>query len=149
MGKLYELDSLNVGQLAPDFIAKDIKGNTITLSGLKGKVVLLDFWATWCGPCLPEIPHLKKIYSDYRNKDFMVIGISLDGDIADLQKFIDEQKIGWHQILSENGWEGKIARLYNITGIPSTYVIDRQGRIAFKNLRGEKLRSSVNALVEK
>jgi peroxiredoxin len=147
-GKLYELTSLNVGQIAPEFSVKDIKGNTITLSNLKDKIVLLDFWATWCGPCLPEIPYLKKIYAENRNKGLVMIGISLDENVSNLQKFIEGQNITWQQVLSEKKWEGALVKLYNVTAIPRTYVIDRQGKIASKNLRGDELRSSINALIK-
>jgi peroxiredoxin len=146
-GNLYEMDSLTVGDLAPDFTATSINGEKIRLSELKGKVVLLDFWATWCGPCIPEIPHLKNIYEQHKDNNFVLIGVSFDRKIKDLEAFIEKENLAWSQICDKKQFEGTIAKLFNINGIPFTYIIDRNGKIAFKNLRKHELESAITQLL--
>ena len=136
-GYLHEFKSLNIGQKAPDFTSQTINGNEITLSELKGQYVLLDFWATWCGPCLPEIPHLKNLWEKYGDTNFEIVGISLDSNKKELVDFVDEKNLGWPQILVTKSWQGKIPEKYNVVGIPRTYLIDPDGKILAKDLRGK------------
>ena len=135
-GYLHELKSLNIGQPAPDFSSQTISGEEITLSELEGQYVLLDFWATWCGPCLPEIPHLKTLWEKYGETNFEIVAISLDRDKKELTDFIDERNLEWPQILAQKGWEGEIPEKYNVVGIPRTYLLDPEGKIVAKDLRG-------------
>ena len=147
LGFLHELESLNIGQKAPDFKYQTIDGDEISLSSLEGQFVILEFWATWCGPCIPEIPHLKSLYKSYKNDDFTVVGISLDREKESLLNFIKEREIEWPQIYVEDGWEGKLARSYNVSGIPKMYLLDPEGIIIGRDLRGEAMVSKVDSLM--
>lgn len=104
LGYLYELESLNIGQKAPDFTAHTIDGREISISELEGQFVLLEFWASWCGPCIPEIPHLKSLRDRYAESNFEIIGISLDRNEETLSNFIEKEGIDWPQILAEQSW---------------------------------------------
>lgn len=147
LGFLHEFESLNIGQKAPDFEFQTVDGDNISLSNLKGQFVILEFWATWCGPCIPEIPHLKSLYESYQNDGFMVVGISLDRDKETLMNFIDEREMEWPQIYIEDGWEGELPRLFNVSGIPRMYLLDPEGNIIGRDLRGEEMVSKVESLI--
>jgi len=115
--------------LAPDFTLKTIDGQEITLSKLKGKVVLLDFWATWCGPCRESIPHLIQLYKAYRENGFEMIGISLDkGDAAVVRNFAKSMDIPYPIVMATE----EVARDYRVTSIPTTFFIDKEGKIREK-----------------
>jgi peroxiredoxin len=142
---LYEINALGIGKGAPDFIAEDVKGDTVSLAALRGKVVVLEFWATWCGPCLPEIPHLKQLDASFGD-EVVMIGISLDDDAAGLATFLEQEGITWPQIREAAMFDGRLPSLYNVSAIPRNFVIDREGRIAHKDLRGEALAEAVRLL---
>jgi peroxiredoxin len=148
-GHLHEMESLNVGQTAPTFEAATVRGDTVNLSKLRGNVVLLEFWATWCGPCKPEIPYLKSVWSEYRNEDFRLIGIAQDKSTETLRQVLDERNMTWPQIQEEKQQKGEVSDLYNANGIPRAYLIDRQGTIAAKDLRKEEIEKEVRRLMEK
>ena len=115
--------------LAPDFTLKSLDGQEITLSKLKGKVVLLDFWATWCGPCRESIPHLIQLYKAYRENGFEMIGISLDkGDATVVHNFVKSMDIPYPIVMATE----EIARDYRVTSIPTTFFIDKEGKIREK-----------------
>jgi thiol-disulfide isomerase/thioredoxin len=97
------------------------------LSGQKGKVVLIDFWATWCKPCVEGIPHLKEFYKAFRGKGFEIIGISLDSKKEDVDNYLSKEKLEWKLAYSGKGWFDDTARYYNVNLIPSYWLIDRQG----------------------
>jgi peroxiredoxin len=112
--------------LAPDFTLKTIDDQEITLSQLKGKVVLLDFWATWCGPCRESIPHLVHLYKTYRENGFEIIGISLDkGDLQVVRNFAKSMDIPYPIVIAPE----EVVRSYRVTGIPTTFLIDKDGKI--------------------
>lgn len=119
--------SAQVGEQAPAFSLKDNDGNTITLESLKGKVVVLNFWATWCPPCRAEIPDFKKVYAEYKDKDVEIIGVSLDHKGWDvITPFLKKWEINYSVVLGG----AKIARDYgNIRSIPTTFIIDRDGKV--------------------
>ncbi len=148
LGFLHELESLNIGQEAPDFTATDLNGQEITLSELRGEYVLLEFWATWCGPCIPEIPYLKEMDDMYGDSGLRIVGISIDRDEETLREFISEREMGWPQIYVEEGWSGGINRLYNVSGIPRMYLIDPDGYIAARDLRREEMVTTISGLLE-
>lgn len=148
-GLLYEIESLSVGQKAPNFRARTVKGDSIALSDYRGKIVLLDFWATWCGPCLPEIPHLKSIQAKHPEKELQIIGIALEDDPGKLMKFLAEKEMNWPHVLQSGRWKDELSGLFNITGIPQTYIIDRNGTIAAKELRGQELEKEIAKIIGK
>lgn len=135
------------GDKPPDFSVKDISGRDVTLSDLKGKVVLLDFWATWCPPCRVEIPNLLEIYRQFKNKNFVMISVSLDRNLQAARKFVKEKEMNWVHIIDlKAGLE--IATLYQVEYIPSTFVIGSKGKIEARQLRGDELKSKIAALLK-
>jgi thiol-disulfide isomerase/thioredoxin len=141
-------DVPTIGVRAADFAAPDLFGNAVSLSDYRGKVVLLDFWATWCGPCVSELPNVKYIYEKYKDAGLAVIGISLDANRNDLEYFVRIADIEWPQIFDGKGWENDLSRLYNIYSIPTTILLDRNGVIRYMNLRGhDELEHAVRDLL--
>ncbi|MBE0542862.1 MAG: TlpA family protein disulfide reductase [Verrucomicrobia bacterium] len=136
-------DSLAVGSKFPDFNEKDLDGKPLSLANYKGKVVLIDFWAVWCGPCVKELPHVLKAYEKHHDNGFEIIGISLDQDKAKLDAFIKENKMPWQQFFDGQGWKNKLSTHYGVNSIPATYLIDGEGTIIGKNLRGDALETAV------
>lgn len=131
----------------PDFSAKDISGLDVTLSDLKGKVVLLDFWATWCPPCRVEVPNLLEIYRKFKDKEFVLISVSLDRDLSAARKFVKDKEMGWVHIIDREAGR-KIAALFQVEYIPSTFIIGRKGKIEARQLRGDELKSKIAALLK-
>ncbi|MBV9868334.1 MAG: redoxin domain-containing protein [Abitibacteriaceae bacterium] len=134
---------LAVGTRPFPFTAKDLAGQSVSLEQYKGKVVLLDFWATWCGPCVASMPDVIKAYNKYNSQGFEVVGISLDQSRDDLNQFLKDQSVPWRQICSGEGWAGPIPRRYGVTAIPFTLLIGRDGRIAAVNLFGDDLAPTI------
>jgi peroxiredoxin len=130
---------LAVGQVAPDFTEMDTSGHPFTLSSLRGKYVLLDFWASWCGPCRRENPNVVKAFNKYKDKGFTVLGVSLDQDKASWIKAIHDDKLDWNQVSDLQYWHSKEAKLYGIKAIPSNFLLDKDGKIIARNLRGDEL----------
>ena len=134
-----------IGKPALDFQVTDLKGEALSLEKYRGQVVLLDFWATWCGPCIAEIPKVKKTYEKYKDQKFQIIGISLDRSTEPLEAYIEKEELGWLQYWDKSG---KIGNLYKVRAIPSTFLIDGEGIIRKTNLRGHALEHAVAELVE-
>ena len=134
--------------LAPDFTLKTLDGQEITLSQLKGKVVLLDFWATWCGPCRESIPHLVQLYKNYRENGLELIGMDLDkGDVETVQRFVKSMDIPYPIIVASDD----LVKSYRVTGIPATILIDKEGKIrqriaGFSNTIAQELTTKVAEL---
>ncbi|MFA6544660.1 MAG: TlpA disulfide reductase family protein [Limisphaerales bacterium] len=134
---------LVAGSKFPDFTEKDLAGKPLSIARFKGKVVLVDFWATWCGPCVGELPNVLKAYEKYHAKGFEIVGISLDSDRAKLDSFLAERKMTWPQYFDGKGWQTKLAGVYGVHSIPATYLLDGEGKIIAKDLRGEALEEAV------
>jgi len=128
-----------IGQKAPDFMALTPEGKVLKLSDLKGKYVLLDFWASWCGPCRQENPNVVKVYQQYKNQNFTILGFSLDEEKGKWTAAIAEDHLDWYQVSELKHWASPTARLYNINAIPSSFILNPEGIIIAKNLRGEAL----------
>ena len=142
-------DKMVVGQPFPDFKEVDLEGNPLSVAQFKGKVVLVDFWATWCGPCIQELPNVLETYQQYHEKGFEIIGISLDNKKESLTQFIENRKMSWPQFFDGNGWDNKLAVQYGIKSIPATYLVDAEGNLAAKNLRGPALAKKVGELLDR
>jgi thiol-disulfide isomerase/thioredoxin len=131
----------------PDFKTNDISGQPLKLSAFKGKIVLLDFWATWCPPCRVEIPNLLEIYRQFKNKNFVLISVSLDRDILLARQFVKEKEMNWLHVIDRET-SSSIAALYEIEYIPATFIIDGKGKIVARNLRGTELKNTIANLLK-
>jgi peroxiredoxin len=131
------------GTKFPDFSVEDVKGNPLSIAGYKGKVVLIDFWATWDGPCKVELPNVLKTYEKYHDKGLEIIGISLDQDKGALTAFIKQNEMTWPQYFDGQVWANKLAVKYGVETIPATYLLDGEGNIIGKDLRGAALDQAV------
>lgn len=147
--KLFELDNnVQLQKLAPEFSQSDYKSRDFSLSQYKGKYVLLDFWASWCGPCRAENPNMLKALEKYKKSGFVIIGISLDVEKRKWIKAIKEDKLPWKQLSDLKGGENKVALLYGIESIPMNFLIDPHGIIIAKNLRGADLEGFLNTILK-
>jgi len=142
-------ENLKAGAMFPDFHETDLNGKPVSISGYKGKIVLVDFWATWCGPCRGELPNVLAVYKKYHAKGFEIVGVSLDQDKATLQKFLPQNGMTWQQFFDGKGWENKLALKYGIQSIPSTFLLDGNGRIIGDDLRGPLLDAAVATALAK
>lgn len=141
------MDKIGIGKTAKDFITETISGKKITLSEQKGKVVLLQFWASWCPGCRAEMPNVKKCYEEFKGKGFEVIGISLDNNKENMMKYLEEVGIKWEISFSGKGWDDDIAKLYGVNSIPSLWLVDRKGILRYFDIRGEELKKAIEELV--
>jgi len=143
-----------IGEIAPEFSAQTPDGKILGLSDVKGKITMIDFWAAWCGPCRRENPNIVKVYEKYHSKGLEIIGVSLDGNgrqqdpKAAWVKAIADDNLTWHQISNLKYFDGPIARMYNIRSIPSSFILDAEGRIVAKNLRGPALEAKISELLD-
>ena len=143
-------NSLKVGTTFPDFSEKDLAGKSLSIANYKGKIVMIDFWATWCGPCVGELPNVQAVYKKYHSQGFEIIGVSLDKDKSALNNFLKKNTtMTWQQFFDGNGWQNKLSTKYGINSIPATYLLDGEGKIIAKDLRGEALEAAVAAALAK
>lgn len=137
------------GVTFPDFDEKDVEGNPLSIGKYKGKVVLIDFWATWCAPCVGELPNVIKAYEKNHDKGFEIIGISLDQDAQKLKNFTKDRNMPWQQFCDGKGWENKLAQKYGVQSIPATFLLDVDGKIIGRNFRGEDLDQALSKALQK
>ena len=135
---------------APYFAQEDTTGNKLSLSDFtrKGKYILLDFWASWCGPCREENPALRNIYKDFKNKNFTIIGISLDKSKERWIDAIKKDSLSWPQVSDLKFWENEIAKAYYLRSIPSNFLLDPNGKIIAKNVSMPELRRMLFRLLQ-
>jgi thiol-disulfide isomerase/thioredoxin len=136
-----------IGSIAPDFSQTDTSGNKITLAQFRGKYVLVDFWASWCGPCRRENPNVVKVYDKFKGKNFTVVGVSLDEDREKWLLAIKKDELAWTHISDLKGWENEVAVKYKITAIPRNLLLGPDGKILAKDLRGDDLEAKLCQLL--
>jgi thiol-disulfide isomerase/thioredoxin len=139
---------VTVGSMAPDITMPDVNGNNFSLSSLKGKYVLVDFWASWCGPCRAENPNVVAAYNKYKNKNFTILGVSLDKTKEAWLKGIQEDKLTWNHISDLKFWDSESVKLYGFNGIPYNVLLDPEGKVIADNLRGPALEEKLAELLK-
>jgi peroxiredoxin len=139
---------INIGSKAPEISLKDMNGKIISLSSLKGNVVLIDFWASWCRPCRAENPNVVRLYNKYKNQKFTVYSISFDQQKEKWLEAIEQDQLSWPNHVSElTGWKSTPGEIYGITSIPKTFLIDKNGMIIDYDLRGEALEKKLSEIL--
>jgi peroxiredoxin len=145
--RLVLLKRSDLGQPMLDFTQNNMEGQPVKFVDFKGKYVLVDFWASWCGPCRAENPNVLKAYNQYKDKNFTVIGISLDDNGDKWKKAVKDDHMPWTELSDLKGWENEVAKYYGIQAIPCTYLIDPHGKIIATYLRGEALHEKLAELL--
>jgi len=135
------------GKQAPEISLKDISGQTISLSSFKGKVVLIDFWASWCMPCRKNNPKLVALYEKFKGEGFEILGVSIDKYNDDWKTAIEKDKLTWKQIVDNAGWNAQSTIDYGIEGIPASFLLDQEGIIRGVDLEGKELESMIKKLL--
>ena len=133
----------SIGSVVPDFTLQAPDGKDVSLSDYRGKIVLLDFWASWCGPCLREVPNVKKVYDKFHDKGFEILSVSLDDKKDNWVNAIEKNDLNWGHVSSLKGWSCPVAKLYNVSGVPAMLLIDKEGKIVATKLRGDLLMEKV------
>ncbi len=148
--RLEKLRTVAVGQIAPDFTMNDPDGNPVRFSEVyaQNEYTLLDFWAAWCGPCRAENPNIVAVYNEYKDKGFSVFGVSLDREKDAWLKAIEDDNLTWLHVSDLAYWKNAAAQLYVVNSIPSSLIVDKNGKIVAKNKRGEELRQTVSELLD-
>ena len=143
-------ENAKIGKVAPDFSAPDPNGKMISLNEIKGKATIIDFWASWCRPCRVENPNVVKVYEKYHDKGLEIISVSLDkkGQKSRWLKAIEDDNLQWHHVSNLKFWNEPVARMYNVSSIPATFILDAEGKIVAKKLRGKALEDKIAELLD-
>lgn len=144
--ELEDTRSLMVGGTAPDFSQETPEGEMLSLSELRGKVVLLDFWASWCGPCRRENPNVVRVYQKYKDQGFEILSVSLDNKKDRWLDAIEKDEMTWHHVSDLKGWGNEVAQTYGVRSIPQTILLDPDGKVLARNLRGRSLEAKLAEL---
>lgn len=147
-GIIKKLENVQIGKTAPEFSLPDTAGVSKSLSDFRGKYVLLDFWASWCPPCRRENPNVVKAFQDYKDKNFTIIGISLDNNKDKWLKAIADDKLTWTHLSDLKYWDSEIPALYGVRGIPANVLLDPNGVIIAKNITGEELHNTLKEVIK-
>ena len=147
IGQIKRIAGVAVGQQAPDFTLNSPDGKPVALSSLRGKFVLIDFWASWCGPCRMENPNVVRMYDKFKDKGFDIYGVSLDDNEKAWKTAIERDKLKWQHGSELKKWNSGVAQSYGVNAIPATFLIDKDGKIIAKNLRGPALESKLTELL--
>ena len=146
--RIQKLSAVAVGQVAPDFTLNTPDGKPLSMHSIKGKVKVIDFWASWCGPCRGENPNVVKMYEKFHPKGLEILSVSLDEDKDAWLKAIEDDKLTWNHVSDLKGWQNAAAQLYCVNGIPHLVVLDENNVIVAKDLRGEELQNKVAELLK-
>lgn len=154
LGKVYAakikaLEQVSIGAMAPEFSQADTAGRSVSLRDFRGKYVLIDFWASWCGPCREENPNLVNAFEQYKDKNFTVLGVSLDRPTAKEAwlKAIKKDGLPWTQISELKGWDNEVVKMYSVESVPKNFLIDPEGKIVAKDLRGAQLNQKLSEIL--
>lgn len=139
---------LRIGDAVPEIELPDTKDSVIKLSSFRGKVVLIDFWASWCAPCRAANPFVQKLYIKYKDQGFEVIGVSLDTKQKEWLKAIKQDRLKYTQVIDNSGWRSKVAERYFVELLPTNFLVDRTGKIVAIDLEGKELFDKVKSLVQ-
>lgn len=140
-------DNVGIGSTLPDLTFFTLEGHELDLRSLAGKVVVIDFWATWCRPCVRELPSIKALYSEYSGRGLEVVGLSLDVTAEVLVAYVDEKSISWPVSHLQEGWKSQAVTRYGVNALPSLWIYDRTGTLRYYNLRGDELRRAIESLL--
>lgn len=148
IGRVARIKGVSIGAQAPEIALSDTTGNPVSLSSLRGKYVLLDFWASWCGPCRAENPNVVRMYNKFKDKGFAIYSVSLDQAKANWTKAIRNDNLTWTHVSDLKYWQSAAAQQYGVQAIPATFLLDKEGKIIAKNLRGDALEQKLEEVLK-
>ena len=138
-----------IGEIAPEFSLRNAKDKLVSLSSFRGKILLIDFWASWCGPCRAANPGMGKLYHKYKTKEFEVLGVSIDSEKKAWLKAIKQDQILYTQVYDPRGWYSAVAEKYGVNQIPTSFLLDKTGKIVAIDLSGAELENKMKELLKK
>lgn len=146
--KVQRFKNVAIGATAPNLSARTPDGGTLSLSDIEADYILIDFWASWCGPCISQVPDLQKVYRDFKDRGFEILSVSIDGKEDRWRSGIDRLKLNWLHISDLKGWKSELAESYNVTFIPFNLIVDKKGAIVAKNMHSQTLYAKLTELFE-